>query len=326
MGGEENQGEREATRAEKILALALAIFLLIGGVRIAVAIDRMFPRPVYEQVRREFIPPDMEQELSLLRQKESELAGEAQSSREAEIRARLAYEAAREEYRTFLDRGIDDPRKRAAWETARASLEEAQERRDAAEETLARFTSRILQPKVNAYTRAEMNIQSKLTDLTRTRDLKSGGFSLAYALLAFAFTFWIFNLFRIKPGLARYAVIGTSFLGFGVLQTIVIFFKIVIPFLHDIIPIEWIVSVGGSAICIAALVYLKNRFFSLEAVRQRRLWKGLCPVCGFSRPGFFCAWCGASQVMECPHCTGRTNRYLPYCGECGKPLPRSERD
>ncbi|NPV29571.1 MAG: hypothetical protein HPY58_07940 [Firmicutes bacterium] len=324
MSGEENHGEREATRAEKILAFALAIFLLIGGVRIAIAVDRMFPRPDYMKIRQEFLPESTEQELSLLRQKEEELAGAVQMSREAEIKARLDYETAREEYRTLLDRGVDDPQKREAWEKARKAYDEARDRREEAEATLNNFQKKILEPKQKAYVRAERSFQEKLERLNRMRDLKSGGFSLAYALLAFALTFWIFNLFRANPRLARYAVIGTSFLGFGALQTLVIFFKIAYPFLHNVIPVEWAISLGGSIICIAALVYLKNKFFSGEAVSRRRLWRGLCPACGFPAPGAFCTWCGAAQLLKCPQCGEETNRHLPHCRGCGGSLAASE--
>lgn len=314
---EEARYEREISRAEKILALALAVFLLIGGVRVAVAIDRAFPHPDYAKLRQEFELDRREQELAPLRAQESELAAALQKRREAETMARLDYETAREEYRTLLDRGIDDPGKRTQWEQSRKILEEAQAAREEAERRLEIFRVQTLGPKQQELARLEAQFQAVLTRLSRARDLKAGIACLVYALGAFALSCLVFNLFRRSPRLGRYAVIGTSVLGFGAVQALLVSFKIAYPFLRDVVPVEWVVSVGGSAVCVAALVYLKNRFLSAPVVRRRRLWKGACPACGFPGPGAFCPWCGADQTVTCPRCGRETSRFLPCCRACG---------
>lgn len=317
---EESQYEKEISRAEKILALALAVFLLVGGMRLVVAIDRAFPHPNYARLHQAYELDRQEQELGLLRGQESELAEILRERQEAETRARLDYETAREEYRTLLDRGIDDPGKRAQWERNRKTLEEAQAAREEAERQLEVFRGQILNPAQQKFDRAQARLQEELTRLRRTRDLKAGIACLGYALFTFILTFFIFNFFRRSSYLGRYAVIGTSFLGFGAVQVLLVSFKIAYSFLRDVVPVEWVVSIGGSAVCIAALVYLKNRFLSAPAVQRRRLWKGSCPVCGFPNPGPFCAWCGVGQTITCPRCGIETSRFLPHCRACGHPL------
>jgi rRNA maturation endonuclease Nob1 len=258
-----------------------------------------------------------EQELRLLGEQESELSGILRQRQEAESRARLDYETAREEYRTLLDRGIDDPGKRAQWEQSRNTLKEAQAAREEAEKRLEVFRIQILNPAQREFDRAQAQLQAELTRLHRARDLKAGIACLGYALVTFILTFFTFNFFRRSTRLGRYAVIGTSFLGFGAVQVLLVSFKIAYPFLRDVVPVEWVVSLGGSAVCVAALVYLKNRFLSAPAVQRRRLWKGACPACGFPGPGAFCPWCGAGQAAACPRCGAETGRFLPYCRACG---------
>lgn len=101
----------------------LAVFLLVGGVRLTAAIDRAFPRLDCAGLHQAYELDRQEQEPELLRGQESELAGILRQRREAETRARLDYETAREEYRALLGRGIDDPGKRAQWERNRKTLE-----------------------------------------------------------------------------------------------------------------------------------------------------------------------------------------------------------
>ncbi len=321
---EESQHEKEVSRAEKILALALAVFLLVGGLRLAAGIEAAFPRPDLSGMYKALRLDEREREVSLIREKESELADALRQRQEAEARARLEYELAREEYRTFLDRGVDDPARRAQWEQKREAFEREKAAREKVERDLKTFQVRILEPKKRELERLQAQFDEEVARLNRARDLKAGAASLGYALGAFALSFLVFNFFRRSSVLRRYAVIGTSFLGFGAVQAFLVSLWIAYPFLVGAVPVEAIVSVGGSAVCVASLVYLKNRFFSAQAVRNRRLWKGACPACGFPAPGAFCPWCGAEQSVACPGCGTETGRFLPYCRACGRPLTQGD--
>jgi hypothetical protein len=140
---------------------------------------------------------------------------------------------------------------------------------------------------------------------------------MAYALAGFALSLWVAGLFRTKPLLSRYAVIGTSFLGFGVLQMLVISYRVGYPFLRDLLPVEWIISLAGSGLSIAGIIFLKNTYLSAEAIRNRRLWKKACPGCGFPQPGSYCIRCGLAQKHHCSNCGLQTNKFSPWCEECG---------
>lgn len=309
--------DREVTRAEKILALALAVFLLIGGLRVALAINAVFPHPDYMVLREQFIPQVMQQEMVTLWNQKSEKLAELERLRVEKGSLRLQYETAREEYRTLLDRGIDDNLKKDRWEQARGSYEETKVIISAAETTLHDFQDDVLSPKETLFTETEARFNEQHALLTSQRNLWAGLALMFYALFVFALVIWAFNLFRNKPLLSRYAVIGTSFMGFGALQLLVISYNIVYPFLQGLLPMEWIISLGGSSLSIAGIILLKNKFFSAEVVGSRRLWKQSCPACGFPYPGNYCARCGVPQKRVCANCGLLTGRFLPWCQECG---------
>ena len=315
--GELLETEREVTRAEKVLALALAIFLLIGGLRVAWAINGIFPYPDYMELHGQFVPAALEEEVNALLQREGEKQGALQRLREEESALRSQYEKAREEYRTMLDRGIDDADKKALWVQAREGHEEALAAISVAETTLQDFQASTLGPKQQALWENYGRLETRFNQLTSRRNLHAGLALMAYALAGFALALWIFNLFRSKPLLSRYAVIGTSFLLFGVLQMLAITYYTGFPFLRDLIPIEWIISIAGSGLSIAGIVFLKNRYLSTEAVRNRRLWKKACPICGYPQPGNHCIRCGAAQTQNCSHCGLLTSKFALWCRECG---------
>ncbi len=312
--------EQDTTTAEKILAIALAVFLLIGGLRIAESINNFFVQPDYNLIRQQFFPAGFENEYFQLQTRSNELLMEIQRLKNIEENKRLDYEKAREEYRTILDKGIDDPIKKAFWEKSRDDYELSQKNRDTAETTLKTFQTEILNFKETTYRDYEKRFQEEYNRQTRSRNFKAGVSLLIYALVGFALSFLVYNFFRTRTGLSRYSVIGMSFLGFGALQALIVSFRIAYPYLRYIIPVEGIVSVGGTVISITGIVYLKNKFFSSKAVRNRRLWRRVCTVCGFPDPGNYCSWCGSEQLKECPKCKKLTNKFLPSCRECGEKL------
>lgn len=318
--------DREATRAEKILALALTVFLLIGGLRMAWAIDSAFPYPDYMKLREQFISASLEQERIIIFNQKNEKLAALQNLQIEESTLRLQYETAREEYRTLLDRGIDDRLKKAQWEEARDKHEETRTAISAAEAALRDFQNNIVAPKEKVFAEAERLFHERLAQLTGQRNRQAGLALMIYALAGFVLTLWIFNLFRGKPRLSRYTVIGTSFLGFGALQMLIISYYIASPFLRDWLPTEWIVSLGGSILSIAGIIFLKNKFLSTEAVNNRRLWKKACPACGFPHPGNYCIRCGVAQKSSCASCGLLTNRFSPWCQECGSKQTRPPED
>ncbi|MBT9142951.1 MAG: hypothetical protein DDT29_01350 [Dehalococcoidia bacterium] len=311
---------REVTRAERILAVALALFLLIGGMRLAWIINSAFPLPDYSSLRSQFIPEALEREMNNLWQQNNNKLSALQRLQDEERELRQEYETAREEYRTLLDRGIDDKQKMARWEKARDEHRNSQAALSGTQAALRDFQNNILSPRESAFREAEARFQERFAQLNSQRNRRAGVALITYALAVFALAIWVSGLFRTRPLLSRYAVIGTSFLGFGAVQTLVVTYQVAYPFLRDLIPVEWVVSLGGSGLSIAGIVFLKNRLLSDEAVRNRRLWKKSCPLCGFPLPGNFCGRCGAVQQEKCCACGLLTSRFLPWCRECGSRL------
>lgn len=83
-----------------------------------------------------------------------------------------------------------------------------------------------LNPVQHEFDRAQARLQAELTRLRRARDVKAGIACLGYALFTFILTFLIFNFFRRSSYLGRYAAIGTSSLGFGVVRALLVSLKI----------------------------------------------------------------------------------------------------
>lgn len=222
--------------------------------------------------------------------------------RQAEARARLDYETAREEYRPYLDRGIDDPDRRARWERSPGELEEAQAAREDAARRLEIFRTQILDPAQQELDRVEEQFRAELGRLRRIRDLKAGSACLGYAMSAFALTFALFNTFRRSPPPRRHAVIGTSLLGFGAAQALLVSLWIAYPFLADVVPVEAIVFVGGSGGLRGSSGVPEKPHSLRSGGGEPAVVEGACPACGFPAPGAFCPWCGAEQTVACPRC------------------------
>jgi hypothetical protein len=304
----------ELTRFEKVLALGLTIFLLVGGLWVLERLNWAVPGPSSEELNARLAAirhaAKLDEQQGKLFQLEQEL-----SRLEIKLSQRtVEYEFRREEYRTALDAGRDDPVRRAAYQQALAGLEAVQEEVATARAVTgaARETTRALEARVAA---EQAPLWAEFARQQRRRDLMVFLLRLAYAGPVLALTVWGWS--RLRSRRSQYLLIGTSLVGFGIVQAVFLVGGYAWTLFRDVAQLA--VSIGGSVITIAGLVAMKRYAFDPSRVGRARLRKGRCPRCAYPvRPeAVFCADCGERLAVSCPACGALRPSALPVCPSCG---------
>lgn len=291
----------ETTRAEKVLALALAAFLLLGGLWIYFRVDDAVPGPApYEQV---------------LAGRPGEARAIAQHDRalelvvRAEVRsdgARSAVVDRREAYRTALDAG-------AAAEGLRQAYVAAQARSAAAGRALAeaRRAERAASP---AADRARATVGAVLERDADRHTLLAFLARLGYVIAALAAAIW--TLGRLRRRGSRYLVAGLALVGAASAQGVAMAGDYLTDHLDVVELGPIILSVVGAALTLAGLVALQR--YLARRLPERRVRKGLCPFCGYpARDNHRCEGCGRAVVGACTVCRADRRTGSRHCGACG---------
>lgn len=157
--------------------------------------------------------------------------------------------------------------------------------------------------------------------------------TLVFVLPFFAFS--VFMYLRLKRKSSPYTIILTA----TTTAFSILLLQVVIVFLYDILPKEWLARVFrfflevpllryiiyyGSVILVIGLFggivfYIQKRVFSPKKVAIRRLKDKKCPGCSFpvNSKHNFCPDCGLKLQEECSNCGKQKIRYLSHCPNCG---------
>jgi hypothetical protein len=284
------------TRGEKLLAGVLAAFLLVGGLWIYfVPLDRdaapARPTPAQQQAIDAYETV----------QSDKFIADERLDERQ------VAYEEAREEYRTELDADAPAAASRRAFETARDRLNDA---RREAEDLAAQM--RRLQP---AADRAQAQLQRRDEDASSRAERTTTLLRLGWVLATIALAFWLFNTLRRRR--SPYFVAGVATVIAATIQALVMAFD----YLGDEIDLEesgpLVIAIAGVIASLLALIGLE-RYLARRAPR-RRVRKGQCPYCAYpQREGAtHCEGCGRATIAACATCQADRRVGTPHCGACG---------
>jgi len=309
--------EIESSRAEKLLAIGLVVFLLVGGFWILDRLGSLPTRPDYMTVAAAEGLPAAE---SAYRQAETDYQrglDAAEQARSAMEQARADYEFMREEYRVALERGVDDPALAQAHETARVAFELASTRFEIADAARASLETKLIEPLATYRTTVDR--------VDRAAKRAEDRYQLIAFALRFGYTFPLFGLsvwlwLRLRRRNARYLILATGFMGFGGIQAVGLIGQYGWYLLRDIGPIA--ISVTGSAVCVAGLVALRRWLGSARRLATSRLRRGQCPYCGFPLPDgtAHCVGCGRQVLESCPDCGHGNVRESPHCRGCGRAL------
>jgi hypothetical protein len=292
--------EVEITATEKLLAVVLAVFFLIGGVWGYSKLDDLG--------RSAYRPPETyltatEGAAVERSRQESERSARAEA---AVGQARQQLELSREAYRTALDAGRTAPALAQAYRQAERRLEAS----GAAAER-ARADAAAARPAADAaYRRAA----DEALDATRQSELVTFLLRLALVLASIVSGSWL--LVRLRRSGSRYLPVAFAAVGFAALLSLVL----AGDYVTDHIDMQqlgpFVLSVAGIALTLGAFWWLQR--FLARRLPHRRVRRGDCPFCGYPvRGGEHCEGCGRTVVAACTTCHEPRRVGTFHCGACG---------
>ena len=191
-------------------------------------------------------------------------------------------------------------------------------------------------------------IQPKLVVLKTSYDKalkycenKKGHHNLIVFLLKLLFILPLFVLslrfyFRLKRKNSPHTIIAAAILT----ALSILFSEIVLIFLYQILPMEWLMRIFkilmeiavlryiiyyGSALLVIVIFggivyYIQKKVYNPKIIAIRRLKDNKCPNCSFAldRSYVFCPKCGEQLKEKCSNCGNLKMKNLPYCPSCGK--------
>ena len=297
-----NVEEIEITRTEKLLAVVLTVFFLIGGIWAYAKLDDI-GRSAYRSPQTYFTPAER---AAVARADEAEqhVAQTVTAASQAQQHLVLAREA----YRTALDAGRTAPQLEQAYEAAERHFAAVQ--KDARQ---ARAQAAAAQPAADAaYRRAS----AEATAATRQSELLTFLLRLALVLATLAVGYWL--LIRLRRSNSRYLPVAFAFVAFAAILALVMTGDYVTDYIdvQQLGPL--VLSLVGVALTLAAFWWLQH--YLARRIPQRRVRKAECPFCGYpARGGEHCEGCGRMVIGECTTCHRPRRVGTFHCAECGAP-------
>jgi multidrug efflux pump subunit AcrA (membrane-fusion protein) len=274
--------EIEATKSEKLLAVVLVVFFLIGGIWTYQRID--------DEVARALAPTEVvlpaEEQAALARS--SAAQDRLLHATQAEEQARADLELRREAYRTALDAG------RLAAELERA-YRVAEERFAAAQQEVAAARAEVeaARPAAEAAAAHQQLRYPERVD--------------RHELVAF--------LFRRRR--SRYLPVALAWVGFSAILAFVMAGDYVTDYVD---PLEFgplVLAFAGIGLTLVAFALLQR--YLARRIPLRRVRKRECPFCGFPvGANEHCEGCGRAVVAECATCAAPRRLGRLLCGACGQ--------
>lgn len=289
----------QTTKSEKLLALVLAAFLLIGGVWAYQEIDDR----VRDAMPLRDPTPTEQQAIAAL-----DRARQARFQAEQRVRqTRSELELRRERYRTALDAGSPAAVLRAEYLASERALAQARSERAAAvrAEAAARPAATRAQERLSRDLDERRERQELVIFLLRT------GAALVFLLAAYVL------LTRLRDSGSRWFPLSGS----AVIFATVFAFVVAVDYLTDYFdPLDagiLMLALLGAA-CTVVSFWLLQRYLS-RRLPLRRVRRGQCPYCGFpvgDDPR--CEGCGRNVRAPCAHCAAPRRVGAPFCGACGR--------
>jgi hypothetical protein len=290
--------EIQTTKSEKLLAVVLAAFLLVGGLWAYQKID--------DTIRAAVAPPALSQDDRAAVDRLQTATENAARAENRERRALADMEIAREAYRTALD--ADQPATQLE-----LRYEDAQVAHEQAGVALAAARAEVLAAGPSAAA-ARDRISAAQRRAARTESLGSFAGRLVLVLVAMVAAFALLRSLRARE--SRYLPLGLASVGFAAVLAFVMAGDYVTDYVD---PLEFgplVLAAAGIALTLLAFVALER--YLERRIPARRVRKDECPFCGFpGRRGGHCEGCGRALEVECGSCSGLRRVGAPHCGACG---------
>lgn len=292
--------EIQTTPSERLLAVVLAIFLLIGGIW---TYDR-----IEEEVRgpQRFVSvaptPTERAALDRLAAANARLA-RAHTEQAAALQN---LELRREAYRTALDAGRRAPALENAYGAAQVRLRHANEEVAAADQAV-----RQAQP---AADRANKQIAVRQADRENHDGLIV--FLLRFALVSFSLALGYWLLARLRRRGSRYFVVAIAVVGYAAVLALFFACDYVTDYVDPLELGPLVLSIFGIGLTLLAFVGLQR--YLAKRIPPRRVRRRECPYCGYPvRDNRSCEGCGRDVVASCSACGDDRRVGTVHCGACG---------
>lgn len=286
----------QTTKTEKLLAVVLAGFLLLGAiwtyqrlddvVRSHVSVPQFTPGPASERL-----------------QAASRRLGQADA---AYRNALQDLELRREAYRTALDAGDPAPRLRAQYDAAQARFRAAQSELAAARDEVAAAS-----PAADAEHRAQSErVEAAIDRQERASFFARLGLTAVYVAGAYGLLAWM------RRRNSRWFPLAGS----GVVAATIFAFVFASDYLTDYFdPFDWgIAAIAALGIAATLVTYWSVQRYLIRRIPQRRVKRRQCPFCGYPVEGnLHCEGCGREVAAPCSKCEAPRRVGTPHCGTCG---------
>jgi hypothetical protein len=288
----------QSTRTEKLLAVVLTAFLLLGGIWTYQKLDDV----VRHHVR---VPTATRQNPAIVREAEASRRVFAAEQRQRQALQNL--ELRREAYRTALEAHKPAGRLEREYNAAQAAYGQAG--RDLAS---ARADQRAAAPAAEAARRdAESKVAAALHRQDRDAFLARLGFVGVVILAAYVLLAWM------RRRASRWFPLAGSVVVFATIMA----FVLACDYLTDYFdPFDWgvaFIALLGS-VC-TLLAYWAVQRYLIRRIPQRRVKKRQCPFCGYPvGANVRCEGCGRDVVAPCARCEAPRRVGTPHCGACGE--------
>jgi lipopolysaccharide export LptBFGC system permease protein LptF len=290
--------EIQTTKSEKLLAVVLAGFLLVGGIWAYQKVD--------DTIRAAVEPPAAAAADRAAVDRLEAARERLFEAEEAERRALEEMEVARETYRTALDADQPAGTLERAYEDAQARHEQAQAASVSARDEVTDAT-----PAAEA---AQERIQAEERRTARLESLGSFGLRLLMVIATLASAYALLG--RLRTAGSRYLPVGLAAVGFAAILALVMASDYVSDYVD---PLEFgplVLAAVGAGLTMVAFVALQR--YLEKRIPLRRVRKGECPFCGFPGRGeSHCEGCGRALLAECPACAEPRRVGALHCGVCG---------
>ncbi|NPV71828.1 MAG: hypothetical protein HPY55_14530 [Firmicutes bacterium] len=303
----------ETGRVERILAVGMVVFLLIGGVWTLNRMSSLVPHPDMPAIEAKHGTAKHNDTLNRLRLELQEADRLYAEEADRLAKSQAAYEFRREEYRVLLESGKANDAAKSAWELAREDYEAALTRRDVAVTVRDRARG-ALADEERAENEKRRLVFNEYESAVRLRELKLFLLRCAYTLPVFilALTLWQ----RMRRTGSRHLILATAFLAFATIQAVVVAAQYSYHLLRGYMQLA--VSLAGTVLTAFGLVALRRYVLNPERLARSRLKRGQCPHCGFPRTaGKYCVSCGGIIEGACPNCGNPRPVNAPHCPSCG---------
>lgn len=299
MSAELDVEQLQTTKSEKLLALVLAAFLLVGGIWAYQELDDYVRRAL---PLREPTAAEQQAIATLDRAQQRRFRAD-----EAVARTRSELELRREAYRTALDAREPAARLRARYLAAEEDFEQARAARAEAvrAEAAARPPAAAAQARLNRDVAERRDRQELVIFLLR----------LTAALVFLAVAYLL--LTRLRDQGSRWFPLSGSVVLFATVFALVVAVDYLTDYFDPFDAGILLLSLLGAAATVVAF-WLLQRYLA-RRLPLRRVRRHQCPYCGFPvGENERCEGCGNAVRAPCPHCSARRRVGTQFCGACGQ--------